>query len=242
IESKKELKSVAKISQSKSSHVFDEVPSVVQVPMASFEQDLDDDFTYHPTPSSNPTTTEREWTCKKCTLVNSSTSSVCIVCGGSKLKSISSVEDMTLRKGEFWTCSQCTLKNTLAQNTCSACKHVRETPIISGQLSNFRPYTEQNNIVAPTNSSHKTSQNNNRQQQLNLTNTTSTILSPSSPGLQPPSNRTSRSPSPRHERYSGAIPKSPLMNLENFIRFMDHLHSSLCSVPIYQGSNPGNIK
>lgn len=114
---------------------------------------------------------------------------------------------MTLRKGEFWTCSQCTLKNTLAQNTCSACKHVRETPIISGQLSNFRPYTEQNNIVAPTNSSHKTSQNNNRQQQLNLTNTTSTILSPSSPGLQPPSNRTSRSPSPRHERYSGAIPK-----------------------------------
>lgn len=48
IESKKELKSVAKISQSKSSHVFDEVPSVVQVPMASFEQDLDDDFTYHP--------------------------------------------------------------------------------------------------------------------------------------------------------------------------------------------------
>lgn len=158
-------------------------------------------------PSSNPTTTEREWTCKKCTLVNSSTSSVCIVCGGSKLKSISSVEDMTLRKGEFWTCSQCTLKNSLGQSTCSACKHVRESPIISGQLSNFRPYTEQNNIT-PIAPSHKTSsQNNSRQQQLNLTNTTSTILSPSSPGLQPPSNRTSRSPSPRHERYSGAIPK-----------------------------------
>lgn len=47
IESKKELKTVAKISQSKSSHVFDEVPSVVQVPMASFEQDLDDDFVFH---------------------------------------------------------------------------------------------------------------------------------------------------------------------------------------------------
>lgn len=47
IESKKELKTVAKISQSKSSHVFDEVPSVVQVPMASFEQDLEDDFVFH---------------------------------------------------------------------------------------------------------------------------------------------------------------------------------------------------
>lgn len=113
---------------------------------------------------------------------------------------------MTLRKGEFWTCSQCTLKNSLGQSICSACKHVRETPIISGQLSNFRPYTEQNNIAPPA-PSHKTSQSNSRQQQLNLSNTTSTILSPSSPGLQPPSNRTSRSPSPRHERYSGAIPK-----------------------------------
>lgn len=72
-----------------------------------------------------------QWTCKKCTLVNSVSDNACVVCGGSKLKSISSIEDMTLRKGEFWTCGQCTLKNSLATGVCSACKAVRSLPIES---------------------------------------------------------------------------------------------------------------
>lgn len=72
---------------------------------------------------------DEPWTCKKCTLVNYSTAMACIVCGGSKLKSISSIEDMTLRKGEFWTCSHCTLKNSLAVGLCSACKSMRLLPV-----------------------------------------------------------------------------------------------------------------
>lgn len=73
---------------------------------------------------------DEPWTCKKCTLVNYSTAMACIVCGGSKLKSISSIEDMTLRKGEFWTCSHCTLKNSLAVGLCSACKSMRLLPVM----------------------------------------------------------------------------------------------------------------
>ncbi|XP_030382304.1 calpain-D isoform X2 [Scaptodrosophila lebanonensis] len=75
--------------------------------------------------------TDEPWTCKKCTLVNYSTAMACIVCGGSKLKSISSIEDMTLRKGEFWTCSHCTLKNSLSTGMCSACKAIRLLPVDS---------------------------------------------------------------------------------------------------------------
>lgn len=45
---------------------------------------------------------DKTWTCKKCTLVNSGVAIACVVCGGSKLRSITTVEDMTLRKGEFW--------------------------------------------------------------------------------------------------------------------------------------------
>lgn len=71
--------------------------------------------------------TANNWTCKKCTLVNSSLDNVCVVCGGSKLRSISSFEDQTLRKGEFWSCPQCTLKNSLSLNVCSACKAIRNT-------------------------------------------------------------------------------------------------------------------
>nr|XP_036676237.1 calpain-D isoform X2 [Drosophila suzukii] len=69
---------------------------------------------------------DEPWTCKKCTLVNYSTAMACVVCGGSKLKSISSIEDMTLRKGEFWTCGHCTLKNSLHSPVCSACKSHRQ--------------------------------------------------------------------------------------------------------------------
>ncbi|XP_034124051.1 calpain-D isoform X3 [Drosophila guanche] len=79
--------------------------------------------------AETPTHRDEPWTCKKCTLVNYSTAMACIVCGGSKLKSISSIEDMTLRKGEFWTCSHCTLKNSLHYGMCSACKSIRLLPV-----------------------------------------------------------------------------------------------------------------
>ncbi|BFG01992.1 calpain-D [Drosophila madeirensis] len=79
--------------------------------------------------AGTPTHRDEPWTCKKCTLVNYSTAMACVVCGGSKLKSISSIEDMTLRKGEFWTCSHCTLKNSLHYGMCSACKSIRLLPV-----------------------------------------------------------------------------------------------------------------
>ncbi|KAI5732630.1 hypothetical protein M8J76_002490 [Diaphorina citri] len=62
------------------------------------------------------------WTCKKCTLVNSSADTVCSLCGGSKLRSTSVATDLTLRHGEFWNCPNCTLKNALSLPACTACK------------------------------------------------------------------------------------------------------------------------
>jgi len=105
--------------------------------LATFEQDLDDDFQFLPDDgSSSPgSMCEQEWTCKKCTLVNSGAAMACVVCGGSKLRSISMVEDMTLRKGEFWSCVQCTLKNPLSAQSCMACKTTKkllEVPKSSG--------------------------------------------------------------------------------------------------------------
>lgn len=86
-------------------------------PDSHLQQDLEDDFQF--LPGEVP---ESDWTCKKCTLVNVGSAMACVVCGGSKLKSITLVRDMTLRKGEFWTCSQCTLKNPLSLQVCQACK------------------------------------------------------------------------------------------------------------------------
>lgn len=51
---------------------------------------------------SDTTTDDQQWTCKKCTLVNSGDVNACIVCGGSKLRALATANDMTLRKGEFW--------------------------------------------------------------------------------------------------------------------------------------------
>lgn len=162
------------VSTSKSQHAFDEVPAIVEVPMASFEQDLEDDdddddedefladlptistIANQPQQHSSTTVASDEWTCKKCTLVNSQRVKACIVCGGSRLRSISAVEDMTLRKGEFWSCAACTLKNSLSSTTCSACKAARQVPVISGQQTNFRPYTSQpaQSNQKPASSSH----------------------------------------------------------------------------------------
>lgn len=99
----------------------------LEVPIATFEQDLEDDIIF----ASDTVDALHEWTCKKCTLVNSVKTKVCIVCGGSKLNS--TVEEATLRKGEFWSCIQCTLKNALSANICVACKSVKQ----SGQLCFF---------------------------------------------------------------------------------------------------------
>ncbi|KAM7349502.1 calpain 15 small optic lobes isoform 2-T2 [Cochliomyia hominivorax] len=158
------------------------------------------------------------WTCKKCTLVNSSKDHACIVCGGSKLKSISSVEDMTLRKGEFWTCSQCTLKNSLAFGVCSACKAVRTLPLENDRDRIVVPIPEElhrsmnhggggggsggsggggNNVFISDAISPSSAQ-----QRLTPASVTPTT------NLQLPPIRTSRSPSPRQNRSaSGAIPK-----------------------------------
>ncbi|XP_075156937.1 calpain 15 small optic lobes isoform X2 [Haematobia irritans] len=153
--------------------------------------------------SNDPITT---WTCKKCTLVNSTKDHACVVCGGSKLKSISSIEDMTLRKGEFWTCSQCTLKNSLATGVCSACKAVRSLPIEGERERMVGPIPEETqrhlnhsggnvfipDAISPGMGAHRTPSN---------------IITPTT-NLQLPPIRTSRSPSPRQNRTSsGAIPK-----------------------------------
>lgn len=191
-----------KFSASKSTHVFDEVATIVEVPMASFEQDLEDDITY--VDDSSLTDTSNDWTCKKCTLVNSVQNKVCVVCGGSKLRSISSVEDMTLRKGEFWSCAQCTLKNSLSVSVCIACKTTRQVPVISGQQTNFRPYTS---TPAPYNNNKTTAVHHpNRQVTTASAAASGTQGQSSGSSLAPPVHRVCRSPSP-NKHASGAIPK-----------------------------------
>lgn len=195
---------------------FDEVPSIVEVPMASFEQDLDDEFNFDDCAIS-----PQDWTCRKCTLVNSGRCVACIVCGGSKLNSVTTIEDMTLKKGEFWTCPQCTLKNPLTSNTCVACKSLRPSPaVISGQQTNYRPYTS---TVAASPSGNKNSHHHNRQILASIaagttsSSTTSVATNPPTINLPTTANnnlalpiqKISRSPSPKQERTtaSGAIPK-----------------------------------
>lgn len=190
--------------------------------MASFEQDLEDDE-FLPEMSIPQSNGGEEWTCKKCTLVNSHRVKACVVCGGSKLKSISAVEDMTLRKGEFWSCGQCTLKNSLSSNTCSACKSVRQVPIISGQQTNFRPYTSS---PAQPNQKPASYHHHNRQILATIAANPTTVAtqapvvsgggnaSVTANSLALPPQRVSRSPSPKHDRVaSGAIPK--VMNKTN---------------------------
>lgn len=160
--------------------------SIVEVPMASFEQDLEDDNL------DDTVEYPQEWTCKKCTLVNSPKCMTCIVCGGSKLKSVSTFEELTLRKGHYWVCTHCTLKNEITTTICAACKSVKQ---ISGQQTNYRPYTSTpvsnlNNKIRPNAIGTSASQH------------------AISGGLTPPVQRVLRSPSPKYDRTtSGAIPK-----------------------------------
>ena len=191
---------VHKLIMSKSTHGFDEMPSNVKVPMASFDIDLEDDFQFMPVESPTLTDGEEEWTCKKCTLVNSGTATVCIVCGGSKLRSTTCVEDMTLRKGEFWSCAQCTLKNSLGTNICIACKSVRQIQNVS-RPPNFRPYTSPSSSTPTTPGASKSSS----KPAVEVPTRATPILPSAGSNLLVPVTRVSRSPSPRHDR--GAIPK-----------------------------------
>lgn len=64
---------------------------------------------------------EYEWTCKKCTLVNSAIAVICAACGGSKHSSLISLPDKNFGRGS-WVCPQCTLKNRTNISVCKACK------------------------------------------------------------------------------------------------------------------------
>ncbi|XP_067638537.1 calpain-D isoform X2 [Eurosta solidaginis] len=133
---------------------------------------------------------EGQWTCKKCTLVNDPASIACVACGGSKLRSICSIEDMTLRKGEFWSCTQCTLKNNLSTGICSACKSMRTLPIEPRKVQ-LNELTEETITFNPVDVNSPFGQA--------VVKTTN---------LQPSQVKVSRSPSPRQLRSSsGAIPK-----------------------------------
>lgn len=179
--------------------------NVVEVPIATFEQDLEDDNL------DDTVDYPQEWTCKKCTLVNSVQAVTCIVCGGSKLKSVSTFEELTLRKGEFWVCTHCTLKNSLSITICGACKSVKQ---ISGQQTNYRPYT----------STPASNLNNKNRPNAITTSSTSTPQTVQG-GLTPPVHRVLRSPSPKYDRStSGAIPKVNKI-LMRFAHFHFHLFS-----------------
>nr|XP_032296454.1 calpain-D isoform X2 [Drosophila virilis] len=140
-------------------------------------------------PGAEPRSDE-PWTCKKCTLVNYSTAMACIVCGGSKLKSISSIEDMTLRKGEFWTCSHCTLKNSLSVGLCSACKSMRLLPVADTvrERPDGQSYEEQDTTTATVGGGSQT---------LGEHNTPTPTPTAQLQLLPPLAHRNSRSPSPR---------------------------------------------
>lgn len=171
------LQKEIKMSKSQSGICFDEIAAIDEAPIASFEQDLDDLSADSPS----------EWTCKKCTLLNSVENQACIVCGGSKLKSISAIEDMTLRKGEFWTCVKCTLKNSLSVTDCAVCKTTKQTQVQS------TPQTTNYQLNTPGQPSHVNRKTTPVRHSLGATNISQKII---------------RSPSPKQNRnVSGAIPK-----------------------------------
>lgn len=91
------------------------------------------------------------WTCKKCTLLNPATRTTCEACGGSKLRSVSHLDDPTLRKSESWVCQSCTLRNPLTAITCNACKNqsFSETPR-ENRLSAQRSPSPRLNCPTPT--------------------------------------------------------------------------------------------
>lgn len=66
-----------------------------------------------------------QWTCVKCTLINSSNERFCCACGGSKLNSTSSKQYRTLKPNESWVCPSCTLRNQHSLTECRVCNTSR---------------------------------------------------------------------------------------------------------------------
>ncbi|XP_035227297.1 calpain-15-like isoform X2 [Stegodyphus dumicola] len=66
-----------------------------------------------------------QWTCVKCTLINSSNERFCCACGGSKLNSTSSKQYRTLKPNESWVCRSCTLRNHHSVSECRVCNTCR---------------------------------------------------------------------------------------------------------------------
>ncbi|XP_055932475.1 calpain-15-like isoform X1 [Argiope bruennichi] len=66
-----------------------------------------------------------QWTCVKCTLINSSNERFCCACGGSKLNSTSNKQFKTLKPNESWICSVCTLRNHHSLTECRVCSTSR---------------------------------------------------------------------------------------------------------------------
>ena len=68
---------------------------------------------------------QTNWSCHKCTLENPNTESVCLACGGSKLKSVNRTLSANNMKGG-WVCHVCTLENIKGVPKCKACDTLRD--------------------------------------------------------------------------------------------------------------------
>lgn len=74
-----------------------------------------------------------EWSCVKCTLVNSPADGLCRACGGSKINSTTDRIYQTVRPGLGWNCERCTLRNLNLAANCRACNASR--PAVNGVTS-----------------------------------------------------------------------------------------------------------
>ncbi len=116
--------------------------------------------------------TEQDWTCEKCTLINPGRNPTCLACGRRKqttatwiCKSCGSRNPQTVvlcnqcgsdkiesprnsdHNGKQWTCPRCTLSNPWKTNVCSACQFdpslvVADTSTSAGPSSNQRLYPD----------------------------------------------------------------------------------------------------
>ncbi len=98
--------------------------TLLSPPADPLRQTLEEDFQFLPMEQHR---SREEWRCKKCTLLNSDEVNICEACGGSKIRSLTSTPEATLKHGEFWICPRCTLKNALKEGHCVVCKTTRNS-------------------------------------------------------------------------------------------------------------------